>query len=74
MANTIVGQNVIRTKEAILNIDITAVLEKFVHISGYFFPLLSELHELLHANLLAEVPGIQIASLWAYHRFRRYAT
>ena len=73
MANTIVGQNVIRTKEAILNIDITAVLEKFVHIS-YFFPLLSELHELLHANLLAEVSGIQIASLWAYHRFRRYAT
>ena len=71
MANTIVGQNVIRTKEAILNIDITAVLEKFVHISGYFFPLLSELHELLHANLLAEV---QITSLWAYHRFRRYAT
>ena len=49
-------------------------LEKFVHISGYFFPLLSELHELLHANLLAEVPGIQIASLWAYHRFRWYAT
>ena len=45
-------------------------LEKFVHISGYFFPLLSELHELLRANLLAEVPGIQIASLWAYHRFR----
>ena len=73
MANTIVGQNVIRTKEAILNIDITAVLEKFVHIS-YFFPLLSELYELLHANLLAEVSGIQIASLWAYHRFRRYAT
>ena len=48
MTNTIVGQNVIRTKEAILNIDIeTAVLEKFVHISGYFFPLLSELHELI---------------------------
>ena len=33
--------------------------------------LLSGLHELFHANFLAEVPGIHwMASLWAYHRFR----
>ena len=24
---------------------------------------------MLHVNFLAEVPGIQIASLWAYHHF-----